>query len=213
VEGELVTVVLDDDLADVLLEGVELVSDNPSDWKVPMRAGQFDSVYDWWVWLHTLDTRHSPTIIRLMSTIIDSFSPVEGIKPGRHAKLYTAVERLYENGFPLKELERLFGLPVHELLGSMHPVWAMLHDGHSVDEVVEANRGIKREHVVRVAKVLAGQPVRRTHPKSMRAEAARLVDSGLTLQETAQVLSDRHGCTVTRSAVGSWMSRDRKEKV
>ncbi len=202
-----------DDLADVCLVGVTLVDDDPSTWVVPRTINNHESVYGWWQHLHHNEAAWSTEKIGLMQTLIDSCSPSGGLSANTHAKVRSATERLIESGMTFDELERITGLPPSTLLGGPGwQAWQMLAAGATVDQVSQATTEDRRV-VARFHRMLKGAPVVRVYPKWMRAEAFELLDSGMSLSETATVLSDRHGRPVSRHTVHSWVRRNKPEKV
>lgn len=200
---------VDDELADVNLEGIELVSDNPKDWQLPVTMGAFDSVYDWWQHLHKAETIHPPVVTHLFAKVIDSYSLETGVHRNCDSVLYQAVEQLVELGFSLADLCELFSLSRRQLLGQFADVWTVLENG-TLDDARRAFPKMSVPHLRRIHTVLNGGQVRRAMPTELRVEAQRLVASGLSLRETAEVLTGRYGRSISKAAVAAWIHRARK---
>ena len=202
-----------DDLADVCLDGVALVSDDPSTWVVPTAMCDHDSVYGWWKHLHHNELLWSAERISLMHTLLDSCSSLRGLSAGTHNRVRSATERLIGSGMTFAELQRITGLGPATLLGGPGwEAWQMLQAGLTVEQVVAATTEAPNT-VARFAKMISGAPVVRVYPKSMRAEAFKLLDSGLSLSATAAALSERHGRPLSRHTVHSWVRRNKPAKV
>ena len=202
-----------DDLADVCLDGVALVSDDPSTWVVPTSMCDHDSVYGWWKHLHHHELLWSAERINLMHTLLDSCSSLRGLSAGTHNKVRTATERLIGSGMTLAELQRITGMGPATLLGGPGwKAWQMLQAGCTVEQVVAATTEAPNT-VARFAKMISGAPVVRVYPKWMRAEAFKLLDSGLSLSATAAALSERHGYDINKHNVHSWVRRNKQVKV
>jgi hypothetical protein len=207
------SVASDSELDDVCLDGVKLVDDDPSTWVVPRTMTAHETVFGWWQHLHHNEAAWSTEKIGLVQTLIDSSSTSGGLSANTHAKVRSATERLIESGMTFDELERITGLPPATLLGGPGwQAWQMLSAGATVDEVAQVTTEDRRV-VSRFAKMLRGAPVVRVYPKWMRAEAFELLDSGMSLSETATALTERHGRPVSRHTVHSWVRRNKPAKV
>ena len=202
-----------DDLADVCLDGVALVGDDPSTWLVPASMTDHDSVYGWWQHLHHNELLWSTERIGLLHTLLDSCSQLRGLSAGTHGKVRTATERLIGSGMTFDELQRITGLGPATLLGGPGwKAWQMLRAGSTVEQVVAATNEAPKT-VARFAKMISGDRVVRVYPKWMRAEAFELLDSGMSLSEAATALTERHGRPVSRHTVHSWVRRNKPAKV
>jgi len=201
---------MEDELADVNLDGVPLVSDNPSDWLVPKTMTDHDTVFGWWEHMHHHESLWSTERLVALQTLIDSRMTNGVVAPGRHGKVRSATERLIGSGMSWSELEMVTGLKPEQLLGGPGwKAWQMLEAGAEVDQVLaecaESEKSVRRYH-----KMLNGAPVVRVWPRAMKTEAATLLDSGLTYRQIAEVLSERHGCTIGFNTVHSWTRRARR---
>jgi hypothetical protein len=208
----------DDELADVRLEGRTLVTDSYRDWIVPHEAERFDSVWDWWQHLASRDRKLPEGAADYVKEIIDVCPTHIGRngqgreRPASRQRTRLCVERLHEIGLTLEQISDVTGFTGDQLLGvEMHKAYQQLLAGRSASEAHAAAPSTTLSEVRRFAKVLAGEPVKRVYPKSMHTEAFELLASGLNLRQTAEALNERHGTSLTRLTVGTWVSRNRKK--
>jgi hypothetical protein len=201
-----------DELADVHLEGVRLVSDNPKRWLVPPEMGLADSVLDWWERLHHAEASVSLIKIQLMRGIIDGTRANGAVSRGHQQTVHTAAQRLYEMGVTIEEMCELTGLTPEQLFGGTEwSAWQQLKAGETVERVTANHPTLEHKVVDRFARMLRGEAVVRYHPASVRAEGLQLVASGMTLREVGVELSARYGVEVKPNTVGSWVSRARRK--
>lgn len=200
----------EDELADVHLEGVRLVSDDPKTWLIAPEIVAADDVHDWWERLHHAESSLSLTKIHLLRSIIESTSKHGAVEQGSQSTVHTATERLFELGMTFAKISELTGLSPDRLLGGPEwQAWQQLEQGCLPEQVVADNPTVGFRAVQRFARILAGKTVSRIHPKAMHDEAFNLVAQGWTLREVADELSTRYGIEVKRNTVGSWTSRRR----
>lgn len=202
-----------DELADVHLEGVRLVSDNPKTWLIAPEIVAADNVHDWWVRLHHAESSMSLTQIHLLRGIIGSITENGAVAHGSQSTVHTATVRLYEMGMTIAKISELTGLSPDRLLGGTEwRAWQRLEAGQDEDTVAADHPTLIRKDVARLARTLRGEKVNRYHPASMKDEGFELVALGLTLRQTADELSLRYGIEVKCNTVGSWMSRARNKQ-
>ena len=201
-----------DELADVHLEGVRLVSDNPQHWLVAPEIGGAPTVLDWWERLHRAEAAMSLTKIHLLRGIIDATRATGAVSQGHQQQVHTATERLIEMGVTVDELSQLTGLTPQQLFGGPEwSVWQQLVAGDDVEVVAANHSTVDHKTVVRFARMLRGETVARYHPASMKKEGFELLASGLSLREAAKELSARYGVEVKWNTIGSWVSRARRK--
>jgi hypothetical protein len=202
-----------DELADVHLEGVRLVSDDPKTWLIAPEIVAADNVHDWWERLHHAESSMSLTQIHLLRGIIGSITEHGAVNQGSQSTVHTATERLYETGMTIAQISELTGLSPDRLLGGPEwQAWQQLANGCPVEQVEKDYATIGVRTVQRFARTLAGNKISRIHPKTMHDEAFDLVAQGWTLRQVADELSTRYGVEVKRNTVGSWTSRLRNKQ-
>lgn len=205
-----------DELADVQLDGVTLVADDHRRWIVPAEAAQFDSVFDWWQHLAARDHQLPNGAGTYVKEILDK-CPTHVGRMGhgqrRHAsrqRTNLCVERLLEMQFTLEQISDVTGFTCDQLLGAeMHKAYRALLAGRSASEAHAQAPSTTFREVKRFARIVAGEPVKRLYPKTMRQEAFTLLDEGLSLRQVADVLNERHGTNLNDKTVGTWHSRYR----
>lgn len=206
----------DDELADVRLAGRTLVTDFYKDWIVPHEAERFGSVWDWWQHLASRDRQLPPGTAACVKEIIDVCPTYRGRlahgKPrsGNRQRTNLCVEKLLEAGLTFDQIIEITGFTGDQLLGvDMHKAWRRIEQGASASEAHNEFPSTRFNEVRRFARIHAGEPVKRRYPNSMREEAFELLDDGLSLQEAADVLNERHGTNLNDKTVGQWHSRYR----
>lgn len=205
----------DDELADVNLDGVPLVTDNYRAWLVPAEASGFESVYDWWEYLHKRDLLLPPNAAAYVKELVDvcptSRWRADGTrKRGNRSRALLLAEKLLELGFTIAQLEELTNLTGDQMLGAdMHGAWNMIANGATVSQARDRYPNLRMWDLKRFYKIVNGEPVARDHPVEWRQELFDLMDQGMGVTEAARALGERHGVEIKYNTAYAWVKRYR----
>jgi hypothetical protein len=218
-----------DDLTDVRLEGVSLVPDDPSTWKLP--SGMGGGLWDYWNRLHDYDNalwarvggdRARDELLELADTFADIWSDYQH-STERVRQLRRCVVAAAEHGLDLTQTARLFGTSREHLVLCLSTFQAsedapakvraeeMLRAGHSVAEA-SRDTGLKPERITHLARQLSIKVPRRNrfgeaYPKEIRVRAVELANAGQPTKAILQMIEREFGRTVKPYTVRQWVHR------
>lgn len=203
----------DDELADVNLDGVPLVTANWRAWSVPPEAAAFESVADWWHHLHLRELRLPPQAAAHVKELVDILSsPLPSNKDEararRRERTALLTERLLEDGLRLTQIEEVTGVDAARLMGPQRLLaWQLVEGGATASQVQGRIPTLPLRVIRRYVNIREGVANRRVSPEQWRQEAFELFDQGHTVKQIVEVLSERHRTTVNYQRVYGWLRR------
>lgn len=123
--------VMTDELADVQLEGIPLVSDNPSDWIIPESMHQHSTVIEWWQNLINSDTAEKKRLDAekraAMLEIVYEYQNIKNIPTGIgkdyfpiKRRIRTLIRELLKEELTLNQVALILGDTEHNLMRNLH---------------------------------------------------------------------------------------------
>lgn len=149
---------LHDDLSDVCLDGVRLVSDDPREWVVPQSMGLSDSPFEWWERLSEEDlplTERQRTALASADKLVEL---ADGYVTQRNKRrtpkmLLHYLVPMTAMGLDIDQISRLSGVPVETVTADLGPdaelkvrVRHMALEGVDTREI-EATLGVSNKDV------------------------------------------------------------------
>lgn len=226
-------------LNDVTLKGRVLVSDDPSDWKIPESMLRHDSVLDWWDHLRASDDAWNRTDMplrqrKLLLWMTQLFAELDSINPQtivELSKIRTVVRGILAEGLTIEQTAILLGRTDRQIVRFIygHPsmtdqqidarLWLekVIHTGVSDYAAADAT-GLTRSEVSTFRKAIGLDPnYERVVPPEVRDQAIELRSRGVMPAQIAEILASQ-GHNVSRLTISQWWTRhnkqqQRKEKV
>jgi hypothetical protein len=221
---------MQDDLSDVILTGVTLVSDNPADWIVPVTMAEYENVGDWWHAL-TFGSNQlnfmSPQIRRSLIWLADTYEQLQseafqGQSTVPHqAKIRSVLRQICKYGLTTEQTARLVRTSKERVVAELYcnrPLTPediamrlnaeqQLRHGATVPEVV-ASSGLNRDQVETLLSTLSieAKQAHTQYPAEVKQRAIDLRIEGKDNHEIAQIMLEE-GHVIKPATVSKWWGR------
>jgi len=224
-----------DELADVILDGIELISDNPSDWIVPDTMSAFDNVIDWWDALAYGSAQlnfMSPLIRQSILWLADTYEQLQseafqGQSTVPHqAKIRAVLRDLCRYGLTTEQVARLVRTTQEQVVAELYcnrPLTSQdiairmeaetqLRRGSTIPEVV-ASTGLNRDQIETLISMfgIEAKQSNPQYPSEIRERAIALRLEGKDNHEIAQIMLEE-GHVVKPATVSKWWGRYRQSQ-
>ena len=228
---------MEDELEDVNLSGIRLVSNNPSEWVVPTSMNKYDSVKQWWTALidnqlfdgtidqHTMDTLYA-LIHEYDALQSEAFNGVNTVP--HQAKIRSVIRTITQTGMTIQQTGRLLGVTesriIHELycnrtldrddVAIRLVVESMIRDGATMQEIM-AKVNMTESQIDSFAsmiglRVLSEPSVNSPKPAEIRATAIQMKQAGHSNTFIAEHIRLSHGCDILPATISQWWNRHNK---
>ena len=221
-----------DELADVCLDGIRLVSDNPSDWNIPHSAYRYESALSWWESLIENDADQNHGMSReqhdrlldlayeyesLQSEAFDGQSTVPHM-----TKIRSVVQEICRSGLTPKQVALFLATSEHQIMSDLYcnqllgyadlaiRLYAenMLRHGSTVGDVC-AETGLSRDQVTTLANTFSLTPASARpddYPQEIKDRVIQYRLNGMTNREISDLLA-AEDVQVKPATISKWWGR------
>lgn len=228
---------MEDELADVRLCGIRLISDNPAEWIVPPSMKKYDSVNDWWVALidnRLFDGTIDQTTLRTLYELIQEYDALQseafdGVNTVPHqAKIRAVVRTITQSGMTLQQTSRLLGVTENRVIRELYCnrtldpqdvaerilVERMARDGATLQQImseVSMTESQIDSFAVMLGITIPNEPsVNSPKPAEIRATALLMKEAGHSNTFIAEHIRLSHGCDILPATISQWWNRHKK---
>jgi hypothetical protein len=230
---------MEDELQDVNLSGIRLVSDNPDEWIVPTSMNKYDSVKQWWIALmdnQLFDGTIDQNTIEKLYALIHEYDALQseaydGVRTVPHqARIRAVIRTITQSGMTIEQTGRLLGVTesriIHELycnrtldrddVAIRLVVENMIRDGATMQEIM-SKVTMTESQIDSFASMLGLQVI--NEPSVNTAKPADIRETAILMKAAGHsniYISDHirlsHGCDILPATISQWWNRHNKRR-
>lgn len=229
---------MQDDLSDVNLNGIKLVSDDPKQWVIPPTMTQYDSVFDWWESIianKLFDGTIDKNRIETLRNLIEEYDALQseafaGVTTVPHqAKIRAVVRSITQSGMTIQQTSRLLGVTETRVITELYCnqtldasaiaeriiVEHMTREGATMRDIQERVT-MTESQIVSFAAMLGLQvtptpTVNSAKPAEARTTAMQMKQQGFSNIEISQHLLSQ-GYAILPATISQWWNRHNKRR-
>lgn len=202
-----------DELDDVILDGKNLVSQDPARWVIPQGMTEADSVLDWWKLLMKADRLLDPAVVHACQGAIAAYNT----QPAWwQVKIVGHVKVMLRAGLTMQQIAQVTEVPIYDILGqSLVKAWNDLRDGVPIEEVLPTLSKSNQRHAKSFHLILTGKartPSLKMRRPEVKHYALERTAAGIDRRTICAEIWERFGERVKPDAISQWIHRDRQQR-